>query len=144
MRGSARKIHAGSGRNYLLPMAIFAASLCLATSAGATETPTTQQAFETAFQQMMRDPGDVDATMHYANLAIAMQNYEAAIPALERILFFNPKLHDVKLELGVLYYNLHSYDVAREYFTAAKAAGATNDITQQADDYLAKLEKAGG
>ena len=55
-------------------------------------------------------------------------DYEAAIGALERMLFYNPNLPRVKLELGVLYFRLHSYEMARSYFNAA-IAGRTRRRT---------------
>lgn len=113
-------------------------SLWSAQGTFAAETPT-QAEFDAAFSTMMENPGDLKATLHYANVASAMENYEAAIPALERVLFFNPELADIKLELGVMYYKLGSNDVARDYLNGAMAEGAPQDVVAKASSYLAAM-----
>ena len=97
------------------------------------------QQFEDAFARMMKNPADIAATMDYANIAVSRENYEAAIPALERLLFFNPDLPDIKLRLGILYFKLGSYDVARDYLNSASAPDAPQDIVDKASSYLAKM-----
>ena len=95
------------------------------------------QEFEQAFQQMMQNPADIDITLKYAQLAVSLHNYEAAIPPLERILIFNPDLPKIKLELGVLYYKLDSMKMAKSYFEdAAKSKDATDEIKTSAAEYL--------
>jgi hypothetical protein len=81
--------------------------------------------YETLFQQTLRNPGDLDASFRFAEVASAVGDPEAAIGALERMLFFNPQLARVKLELGVLYFRLGSYEMARSYFNAAVEAPDT-------------------
>ena len=51
----------------------------------------------------------------FAALAAQTGDLEGAISALERMLLINPDLPRVRLELGVLYYRLGSYEVARTY-----------------------------
>ena len=58
----------------------------------------------------------------YAELETDLGDYEAAIGALERMLYYNPNLPRVKLQLGVLYFHLHSYEMARSYFNAVLAS----------------------
>ncbi len=98
-----------------------------------------EKLFEESFERMLADPSDVDLTLAYANAAIDVGNYEAAIPPLERMLFFNPELYEIKFQLGVMYYNLKSYDVAREYFVDAKSGDSGSDIASRADEYLKKI-----
>jgi hypothetical protein len=96
--------------------------------------------FDFLFQQTLRDPGNVDMTMSYAVVATRLGDYEAAITALQRILFFNPSLDQARLELGVLYFRLGSYAAAREYIEQAKAGGNLSPTSQaQADDYLRRI-----
>ena len=100
-----------------------------------------KQDFEKTFQQMLANPADVDVTLRYAELAVKLEDYEAAIPALERILFFNPSSKKVRLDLGILYYNLDSYDVAKDYFMSVKNGNnVPEDIMKKADGYLNKLK----
>jgi cytochrome c-type biogenesis protein CcmH/NrfG len=56
------------------------------------------------FQQMLRDPGNLDAAFAYAEVSAQLGDYEAAVSALERMLLFNPDLPRVQLELGALYF----------------------------------------
>src|ERR1700676_3007287 len=51
---------------------------------------------ELLFQQMLRNPKDVEVTFAYVKAATARGDYEAAIGALERILFYQPGLTRVK------------------------------------------------
>jgi tetratricopeptide (TPR) repeat protein len=69
--------------------------------------------YETLFQQMYKSPSNLDVSFKFAEQAVARGDYEAAIGALERMLFFNPNLPRVKFELGVLYFNLGSFELAR-------------------------------
>ena len=58
------------------------------------------------FQQMYKNPSNLEASFKFAEQAVKRGDYEAAIGALERMLFFNPNLPRVKLELGVYISNL--------------------------------------
>jgi hypothetical protein len=82
------------------------------------------------FQQMMNNPRDIETTFAYVRVATARGDYEAAIGALERILFYQPGLARVKYELGSLYFRLHSYEMARRYFKEALASPDLDPITK--------------
>src|SRR4051794_34603931 len=58
-------------------------------------------------------------------------DYEAAIGALERLLFYNPDLARVRYELGSLYYRLGSYEMAARYFKEALANPMLDRATQE-------------
>src|SRR3954462_7999590 len=75
-----------------------------------------QREFETLFRRTLEAPTDLDAAFRYAEVAARLGDYEAAITALERMLFFNPDLPRVRLELGVLYFRLGSLALARPSF----------------------------
>ena len=68
------------------------------------------------FKRLLIKPDDLDAGFRYAELETELGDYEAAIGALERMLYYNPNLPRVKLQLGVLYFHLRSYEMARTYF----------------------------
>ena len=70
------------------------------------------------FKRLLLKPDDLDAGFQYAQLETELGDYEAAIGALERILYYNPNLPRVKLQLGVLYFHLRSYEMARNYLDA--------------------------
>jgi len=94
------------------------------------------------FQQMVRNPKNHELTFEFVRVATARGDYEAAIGALERLLFYNPKLTRVKYELGALYFRLGSYEMARRYFKEALASPDIDAITKQrVETYLPDTEK---
>lgn len=97
---------------------------------------------EQLFQQMVRNPADHDVTFAFVKVATARGDYEAAIGALERLLFYNPKLTRVKYELGALYFRLGSYEMAKRYFLEALASPDIDAITKErVETYLPDTEK---
>ena len=98
--------------------------------------------YDALFQQMYKSPSNLEVSFKFAEQAVARGDYEAAIGALERMLFFNPDLPRVKLELGVLYFKLGSYELARGYFQAAiQSASAPDDIRAQVRSYLSEIDR---
>ena len=83
------------------------------------------------FQRMVRQPTNHEITFEYAKVATARGDYEAAIGALERLLFYNPRLTQVKYELGALYFRLGSYEMAKRYFKEALASPDLNPETRR-------------
>ena len=82
------------------------------------------------FQTMLRNPKDLETTFAYVRVATANGDYEAAIGALERVLFYQPGLARVKYELGALYFRLGSYEMARRYYREALASPDIDAITK--------------
>lgn len=104
--------------------------------------PALKAEYEALFQRTLMSPGDLDANFRFAEAATAVGDFEAAIGALERMLFFNSDLPRVKLELGVLYFRLGSYAMARSYFTAAIAAPDTpDDVRRRVNSFLGEIER---
>lgn len=98
--------------------------------------------FDQAFKSMLANPADLDVTFRYAELAIQIGDFEAAISALERMLLFNPDLPRVRLELGVLYFRLGSYAVARSYLQrATEGQNVPDDVRARVAVYLAEIDK---
>jgi len=93
------------------------------------------------FQRMLRDPANLDVTFAYADVSARSGDYEAAVSALERMLLFNPDLPRVQLELGVLYFRMGSYGVARDYFDKAAAANPPAEVRARLDQYVGEIEK---
>jgi len=97
--------------------------------------------FDATFEKMLDDPADIDVTLLYAELAVELEDYEAAITALERVLLFNPDLPKIKLFLGIMYYNLKSFDVAKDYIKdSIRGKKVPKDVIAQAKKYLKKIE----
>ena len=97
--------------------------------------------YDAAFQETMRKPADLDVLFRFASLATQIGDLEGAISALERMLLINADLPRVRLELGVLYYRLGSYEAARTYLASAlKSPSLPADVRRKADEYLAEIE----
>ena len=57
------------------------------------------------------------------------------------MLLINPNLPRVRLELGVLYYRLGSYEVARTYLEGAlKSPTVPPDVRSRAEQFMAQIE----
>ena len=101
-----------------------------------------EQQYDAAFQQMMRQPDNLEVLFRFATLAGQRGDLEGAISALERMLLINPNLPRVRLELGVLYFRLGSYEVARTYLSTALASpDLPPDVRSRAQEFLAETEK---
>jgi tetratricopeptide (TPR) repeat protein len=100
-----------------------------------------QKAYDDAFAAMMADPQNLDKTFAFAELAARKGDLEGAISALERMLFINPDLPRVKLELGVLYYRLGSYETARAYLQGALEANPPPPVRERAESFLSEIDK---
>jgi tetratricopeptide (TPR) repeat protein len=105
------------------------AGVCLLAAAPSRAQDATLQQ-EILFQQTLSDPANIEASFAFARVATANGDYEAAIGALERILFFQPGLARVKYELGALYFRLRSYEMARRYFKEALACADLDPVTR--------------
>jgi tetratricopeptide (TPR) repeat protein len=101
-----------------------------------------EREYDAAFQEMLRKPADLDVLFTFATIATKTGDYEGAISALERMLLVNPDLPRVRLELGVLYYRLGSYEVARTYLAAVVAtANIPPEVRARAEQFLSEVDK---
>jgi tetratricopeptide (TPR) repeat protein len=100
-----------------------------------------ERQYDEAFQETLRKPADLDVLFKFASLASQTGDLEGAISTLERMLLINPDLPRVRLELGVLYYRLASYEVARTYLeTAIQSPNIPPDVRSRAEQFLAQVE----
>ena len=96
----------------------------------------------TAFQQMLKDPGNLETVMAYAQAATKAGDYEAAVSAYEGMLVIDSNLPRVRLELGILYYRLKSYETSRTYLETALASPTLpGEVRKPAELLLAKMPK---
>ena len=93
------------------------------------------------FQQMLRNPGNLDTAFAYADVSAKLGDNEAAVSALERMLLFNPNLPRVQLELGALYFRMGSYELSRTYFEGLAAANPPAEVKSRIETYLAEIER---
>lgn len=96
------------------------------------------------FQEMLADPGNMDLLYAYAQVTIALGDYDAAIATYERMLIFNPDLPRIHLELGVLYFRQGAYSVARYHLEQAAAAEDMPPVARaKVEEYMAAIETTG-
>jgi tetratricopeptide (TPR) repeat protein len=101
-----------------------------------------KQEFDILFAQTLRNPADLDASFRFAEVATKLGDYEAAIGALERMLFYNPNLPRVRLELGILYMKLGSFEMAKSYLnTAISAPDVPPDVRDRLNTFLVEVDR---
>jgi hypothetical protein len=124
-----------------------AALIALAGFALATVTATAQSSSDIArsldplFQGVLARPANLSNTLQYAASASA-NDIESAISAYEQLLFYNPRSARTRFELGVLYFRLGSYAMARSYFeTALALPDMPADLRPRTEELLALASK---
>jgi hypothetical protein len=102
--------------------------------------PGLEAQYDAAFQEMLRQPANLDVLFKFASLATQTGDLEGAVSALERMLLINPDLPRVRLELGVLYYRLGSYEVARTYLEVAlQSSSLTPEARSRAEGFMKEV-----
>jgi hypothetical protein len=98
---------------------------------------------EALLKQMIARPSDLDLAFEYAQLSSQVGDYEGAVSTLERMLIYAPNTPRIQLELGILYYKLGAYEVARSYFEQALSnPNLPPSVAQQIRLYLQQLSLA--
>jgi hypothetical protein len=115
-------------------------ALCVTTQSILAQDASNEQ--ERLHAQMVREPTNYQVTFAYVKVATDRGDYEAAIAALERLLYYNPNLAHVKYELGTLYFKLRSFDMAKRYFKEALATPGLAPVTRsRIESYLPDTER---
>ena len=93
------------------------------------------------FLANLERPSDLTNTLQFA-AAASDNDIESAIGTYEQLLFYNPTLSKVRFQLGVLYYRLGSYEMARGYFKSAlEQQDMQPDLRQRTEDLLSEVDK---
>lgn len=123
-------------------IALAAMSPALAQAPAPQAVPADDPELDRLFDRMLRDPTNLDIMFEYAQRAVEVGNFDAAVGTLSRMLLFNPSLPRVRLELGALYFQMGSYEAARTYLTQALAApDMPPDIRERANALLAEIDR---
>jgi tetratricopeptide (TPR) repeat protein len=102
---------------------------------------TDRQIYDVAFQETLRKPADPTTLVAFAEIAIKIGDLEGAISALDRLLLIDGDQPEVKLELGVLYFRLGSFEAARGYLEEARASGrASAALKERATAFLKEVK----
>jgi len=119
-----------------------AAALLLAATPTGRAADQNSPEYRAAFEAMQADPGNADKAIEFAHIAIEAGDMEGALGALERLLIFNPDLPRIRVEIGILYYRLGSYEEAQAYLRRVlDDSKLTADDRARADDYLSRTER---
>ena len=104
--------------------------------------PELQRQYNAAFQDMLDKPGNLAVALKYATVANQVGDLEGAISTYEGMLLIDSNLPRVRLELGILYYRLKSYEVSRTYLeTALQSPTLPADVRKPAEQLLLKMPK---
>lgn len=119
---------------------------CIASAQPVTQaTPDQRTAYDAAFQETLRKPADPPTLIRFAEAAVRVGDLEGAISALERLLLIEGDQPRVRLELGLLYHRLGSYEVARSYLEGARtSARATQEVRARAEQGIAEVDRVHG
>jgi hypothetical protein len=122
-------------------MAVTTAGVAVAQTPSAAKSGDLERQYDEAFQEMLRKPADLDVLFKFATIASQTGDLEGAISALERMLLINGDLPRVRLELGVLYFRLGSYEVARTYLESAlKSPNLPPEVRSRAEQFMAQVQ----
>jgi tetratricopeptide (TPR) repeat protein len=120
----------------LLGATALAASLLAQASAMA------DSASDAAFQEVLKDPGNLEKNLAYANTLVKSGDIEGAVAVLERLVLLFPERAENHLTLGKLYQRLNSDAAAAQAFDSAIAAPVTTpQIKAEAEELRARALK---
>ena len=132
-------------------LSIIAAGLVLLATLAANAQPALQApaaeraAYDAAFQETLRKPADPPTLIRFAEAAVRVGDLEGAISALERLLLIEGDQPRIRLELGLLYYRLGSYEVARSYLEGARSSPrTTQEVRVRAEQGIAEIDRVHG
>ena len=109
---------------------------CLALMATSAQASVSAQR-KALYQSLLTQPNSLALNQQYANLCITESDYEAAIPALERLAILQPSNALLRLRLGQMFKALGSDVMARKYFLeAATHPRASVEVKSKAQGYL--------
>ena len=89
------------------------------------------------YSALLAQPNSLALNQQYANLCITENDYEAAIPPLERLVALQPNNALLRLRLGQMYQGLGTQPMAQKYFTEAyNHPYASAEIKSKAQGYM--------
>jgi hypothetical protein len=110
---------------------------------GSVQTSADAQArYDRALAAVMTDMSDPARSFELADAATQSGNIRGAISALEGILLLDPRLSNIKLELGVLYLRAGSPEIAQKFIhEALQDPAAPADVRSRALEYAEVASK---
>lgn len=100
-------------------------------------------ALDPMFQDVLKKPSDVELNLAFARRAIELEDFEAGVATLERLLIGRSGLPLIRLELGMLYLRLEAPELAEAYFLQVlETPGLEDEARQRAEILLAETRAA--
>lgn len=98
--------------------------------------------YDSAFRDMLRDPGNLEKTFRFARLAAETGDLEGATAAYSRLLISLPENWRVRYELGILYFRLKSYALSKSYFLSAQRIKSfPPTLRPRAAEFIGEIDK---
>jgi hypothetical protein len=95
-----------------------------------------KQELDTIYERLLGEPGNVALNRRLVEVAIALKDYDAAIGAVERLIFYQPNNAALQIEVARLYLKIESRAAARGYLTDALALPGLSAADRQAAEVL--------
>tara|TARA_B110000971_G_scaffold218036_1_gene256059 strand:+ start:1937 stop:3340 length:1404 start_codon:yes stop_codon:yes gene_type:complete len=100
-------------------------------------------ALDPMFRKVLQNPSEVDLNLAFARRAIELEDFEAAVATLERLLIGRSGLPLIRLELGMLYLRLKAPELAEAYLLQVlEATGVDPKARERAEILLEQTRKA--
>lgn len=100
-------------------------------------------ALDPLFEDVLEKPNNVEVNLAFARRAIELEDFEAAVAAMERMLIGRAGLPLIRLELGMLYLRLEAPELAEAYFLQVLESDEVDaDARARAEILLAETRKA--
>ncbi|MCB1502336.1 MAG: hypothetical protein KDK07_21575 [Bauldia sp.] len=94
------------------------------------------------YQQLLIDPSDRALNRRMIEIAVELKDYDAAIGAVERLIFYDPTNAALQLEAARYYLAIKSYAVASGYLSDARALpGLSAEQIAQISDLTGDAER---
>lgn len=101
-----------------------------------------QTEIDAVYQRLLADPTDRGLNRRLIELAVQLEDYDAAIGAVERLIFYEPDNAALQLEAAQLYLQIESYAAASGYLKDALAlSGLGAAQRQEAKTLLAQANR---
>ncbi|MBT7642801.1 MAG: hypothetical protein HN715_07415 [Rhodobiaceae bacterium] len=100
-------------------------------------------ALDPMFREVLKQPNEVELNLAFARRAIELEDFEAAVATLERLLIGRSGLPLLRLELGMLYLRLEAPELAEAYLLQVlEATDIDATARERAEILLAQTRKA--
>jgi hypothetical protein len=140
-RGQDRRLAPG---RWLSPV-LLCLALCFPVDASAAQgdPAAMQRELDQAYERLLVDPSDRALNRRMIDLAVALDDYDAAIGAVERLIFYEPGNASLQLEAARFYLAIESFAAARGYLDDVLALpNLPADVRRQVEQMIAEIDKA--